>query len=130
MAKIVAHLTTLREERKALVAKRNSLEDAYRVFATEEFDIEEEVVDIKLDQARSSPQKNKRLQSIHEAHKAVLSKEAEIAEAERKLAQARHQAALRTRDTNTEGNEQNNAVQESRVCVCHKFPLVKCMSSA
>ena len=130
MAKIVAHLTTLREERKALVTKRNALEDAYRVFVTEEFDIEEEVVDTKLDQARSSPQKNKRLQSIHEAHKAVLSKEAEIAEAEAKLAQARHQAALRTRDTNTEGNEQNNAVQESRVCVCHKFPLVKCMSSA
>ena len=92
--------------------------------------MEEDFAKGKIAKARSAPQKNKRLQSIHEAHKAVLSKEAEIAEAERKLAQARHQAALRTRDTNTEGNEQNNAVQESRVCVCHKFPLVKCMSSA
>ena len=127
---MVAHLTTLREERKTLVAKQNSLEGAYRVFATEECDIEKEVVNIKLEQARSAPQKNKRLQSIHEAHKAVLSKEAEIAEAARKLAQARHQAAPRTRDTKTEGNKQNDAVQESRVCDYRKFALVKCMSSA
>ena len=86
---MVAHLTTLREEHNTSVTKRNSLEDAYRVFATEECDMEEDVTKGKIAKARSAPQKNKRLQSIHEAHKAVLSKEAEIAEVEGELAAAR-----------------------------------------
>ena len=86
---MLAHLTTLREEHKTLVTTRTELEDAYCVFAKEEFDVEEEVSKAKIAKARSAPQKNKRLQSIHEAHKAVLLKEAEIAQAEDELAAAR-----------------------------------------
>ena len=85
---MLAHLTTLREEHKTLVTTRTALEDAYCVFATEEFDVEEEVSKAKIAKARSAPQKNKRLQSIHEAHEKVLAKEAEIAEIEGKLAAA------------------------------------------
>ena len=89
MAKIVAHLTTLREERKALVTKRNALEDAYRVFATEEGDMKEEDAQKKIAKARPEPQKNKRLQLIHEAQKTVVAKEAEITEVEGDLATVR-----------------------------------------
>ena len=85
---MLAHLTTLREEHKTLVTTRTTLEDAYCVFATEEFDVEEEVSKAKIAKARSAPQKNKRLQSIYEAHEKVLAKEAEIAEIEGKLAAA------------------------------------------
>ena len=86
---MVADLTALREEHNDLVTNRNSLEDAYRVFATEECDMEEEVTSSKIAKARSAPQKIKRLQVIHEAHKAVLSKEAEIAGVEGDLATLR-----------------------------------------
>ena len=86
---MLAHLTTLREEHKTLVTTRTALEDAYCVFATEECDMEEDFAKGKIAKARSAPQKNKRLQSIHEAHKAVLSKDAEIARAECELAAAR-----------------------------------------
>ena len=86
---MVADLATFREQHKALVTKRHALEDAYRVFATEECDMEEEDAQKKIAKARSAPQKNKRLQLIHEAHKAVLAKEAEITEVEGDLAAAR-----------------------------------------
>ena len=69
---------TLRQELKILVAKRNQLEDAYTVFATEEVGMDQENVVANIKKARSAPQKNKRLQAIHEAHKAVVSKEAAI----------------------------------------------------
>ena len=45
-------------------------------------------------EARSSPQKNKRLQPIYEVHQELLSKESAIAEAERELASAREDASL------------------------------------
>ena len=72
---------TLRQELKILVAKRNQLEDAYTVFATEEVGVDQESVVANIKKARSASQKNKRLQAIHEAHKAVVSKEAAIEKA-------------------------------------------------
>ena len=86
---MLAHLTTLREEHKTLVTTRTALEDAYCVFAIEECDMEEDFAKGKIAKARSAPQKNKRLQSIHEAHKQVLLKEAEITEVEGELAAVR-----------------------------------------
>ena len=86
---MVVDLTTFREQHKALVTKRNALEDAYRVFATEEGDMKEEDAQKKIAKARSAPQKNKRLQLIHEAQKTVVAKEAEITEVEGDLATVR-----------------------------------------
>ena len=40
--------------------------------------MDQESVVANIKKARSAPQKNKRLQAIHEAHKAVVSKEAAI----------------------------------------------------
>ena len=71
------------------MAKRDTLENSYRVSAIEGLGMEEETVQNNILQARSSPQKSKKLQPIHEAHAEVLSKETEIAGAERALATAR-----------------------------------------
>ena len=60
------------------------------------------------EEARSAPQKNKRLQAIHEAHAAVVSKEAAIEEAERAV------AALINADKATAQQLQ----EEVCVCVC------------
>ena len=76
------HLTALRTEHAALVLQRTTLEDSYRVSTVEECGMEVEFVDAKIAKARSTPHQNKRLQAIHEAHRAVLSKEAEIKAAE------------------------------------------------
>ena len=62
------------------------MEAAYRRFAIDECGIEEDHIFAKIEQARSAPQKNKRLQAIHEAHAAVASKEAAIKEAESAVA--------------------------------------------
>ena len=64
-----------------LMKQRDALEDAYRVFAGEECGLEEDVSNAKIEKARLVPQQNQRLQAIHEAHKAVLSKEAAIKDA-------------------------------------------------
>ena len=48
--------------------------------------MEEANVITKMEQARSAPQKSKRLQAIHEAHVAVTSKETAIKEAESAMA--------------------------------------------
>ena len=69
--------------------KRNRLEEAHRTFAIEEMDMEEEMANAKIAKARLAPQKSKRLHSIHQAHDAVLAKEAEITRVEGKLAAAR-----------------------------------------
>ena len=79
-------IAVLRKEHVVLATKRQDLEAAYRHFAIDDFGIEEDHVVAKIDQARSAPQKNKRLQAIHEAHAAVVSKEAAIKEAESAVA--------------------------------------------
>ena len=71
------------------MAKRGALENSYRVSAIDDFGMEEETAQKYILRARSSPQKSKHLQPIHEAHGEILSKETEIAEAERALAAAR-----------------------------------------
>ena len=79
-------IAALRKERAVLDTKRRELEAAYCRFAIYECDMEEENVVAKIEQARSAPQKNKRLQAIHEAHAAVVSKEAAIKETESAVA--------------------------------------------
>ena len=79
-------IAALRKEDVVLATKQQELEASYRRFAIDEFGIEEGHVVIKIEQARSAPQKGKRLQAIHEAHVAVVSKEAEINEAESAVA--------------------------------------------
>ena len=78
----LVQVAALREEHAALVAKRRELEAAYRRFAMAECGMEEEHIAAKIAQARAAPQKSKRLQAIHEAHAAVLSKEAAVKVAE------------------------------------------------
>ena len=68
------------------MAKRQELEDAYVRVAMEECDMEEELALSKAKNARLTPQKNKRLNAIHEAHVAVVSVGTAITEAEGKLA--------------------------------------------
>ena len=79
-------IAALREEHVVLATKRQELEAAYRRFAIDECDMDEENVVAKIEQARSAAQKSKRLQAIHEAHVAVVSKEAAINEAESAVA--------------------------------------------
>merc|ERR1712096_301324 len=86
IAKMAARLTTLRKEREVLLAKRNALENGFRGCAVEECGMEEELVVAKITKARSAPQRTKRLQAIHEAHTAILSKEAAMKEIDRELA--------------------------------------------
>ena len=68
-------IAALRKEHAVLITKRQELEAGYRRFAID-----------KIEQARSAPQKSKRLQAIHEAHAAVVSNEAAIKEAESAVA--------------------------------------------
>ena len=75
-------IVALRKEHVVLVAKLQELETAYRRFSIDECGMEEEHIAAKIEQARSAPQKNKRLQAIHEAHVAAASTEAAIKEAE------------------------------------------------
>ena len=82
-------IAALRKEHAVLATKRQELEAAVRRYA---------IANIK--QARSAPQKNKRLQAIHEAHAAVVSKEAAIKEAESAV------AALGGADTATATGQQ------------------------
>ena len=49
-----------------------TLEEDYRRFAIGECDVEEEHVDAKIKQARAAPQKNARLQRIHEAYQTLM----------------------------------------------------------
>ena len=90
---MTALLASLRQEHENLVSKRKEVEDAYYNFATTECDMEEDATNDKIAKARSEPHKNARLQSIHEAHQAVLSKEAEISAAEADLAAYEAQCA-------------------------------------
>ena len=83
---MTARLATVRKEHEDLVSERKAVEDAYYNFATTECDMEEDVTKSKIAKARLEPQKNARLQSIHIIHRAVLSKEGAIAEAEGYLA--------------------------------------------
>ena len=89
IARLVADLATLQEQHQDLVAKRDALENSYRVSAIDYFGIQEEAAQDNILRARSSPQKGKHLQDIHEAHIEVLSTETEIKEVECELAIAR-----------------------------------------
>ena len=55
-----------------LILKRKTLEEAYVSAAMEEFGMEQDLALANVQKARSSPQKAKQLQAIHEAHKAVM----------------------------------------------------------
>ena len=68
-----------------LASERDKLEAEYIRFATEECDFAEEFAVAKVKAARSTPQKNKRLHAIHEAHMALMSKQAQIEEFESNL---------------------------------------------
>ena len=77
-----SRLDVLREEHKMAVQKRGAFENVFRTFATEECDMENDLIDAKIEKARSESHKqNKRLQAIHAAHQVVLAKETEIKEA-------------------------------------------------
>ena len=88
-------IAALRNEHAVLVTKQQELEAAYRRFTIDECGMDEESVVAKIERARSAPHKIKRLQAIHEAHVAVVSKEAAINEAESAV------AALGSADTAT-----------------------------
>ena len=60
------------------MSERDKLEAEYIRSVTEECGFAEEAAVAQINAARSTPQKNKRLQAIHEAHVALLSKQAEI----------------------------------------------------
>ena len=79
-------IAALRKEHAVLSTKQQELEAAYRRFAIDERGMEEEHVVAKIERARSVPQKNRRLQAIHEAHVAVASNEVAIKEAESAVA--------------------------------------------
>ena len=104
-----ARLTTLRSELKDLVVKRQALEDVYYALATEEFGLTKEATQKKIATARSQPQKSKRLQSIHEAHRSVLSKTGEITKAEGALATIK---AFASHDVtpHTKGQQENEVI--------------------
>ena len=78
-----SRLSVLREELKLAVKKRGASENEYRTFATEECDLENDVIVAKIEKARSEPQHNVRLHAIHVAHQAVLAKEIDIKVAEK-----------------------------------------------
>ena len=61
-----------RDQLRILEQTLHQCEEQYRRFAIDECDMDEENVAAKIKQARSAPQKNKRLQCIHEAHKALV----------------------------------------------------------
>ena len=88
------------------MSKRKEVEDAYYNFATTECDMEEDATNDKIAKARSEPHKNARLQSIHEAHQAVLSKEAEISAAEADLAAYEAQYAKENKSAALDGGAQ------------------------
>ena len=110
-------IVALRKEHVVLVAKLQELETAYRRFSIDECGMEEEHIAAKIEQARSAPQKSKRLQAIHEAHAAVVSKGAAIKEAESAV------AALGDADTATPPAQQ---LQE-KVCVCVRACVRACV---
>ena len=68
-----------------LASDRDKLEAEYIRSVTEEWDMPKEVAVAKVNAARSTPQKNKRLKAIHEAHMALMSKQAQIEEFESNL---------------------------------------------
>ena len=68
-----------------LASDRDKLEAEYIRSVTEEWDVPKEVAVANVNAARSTPQKNKRLHAIHEAHMALMSKQAQIEEFESNL---------------------------------------------
>ena len=66
--------------REQLRQSQNTLEGCEAQYrqALAEFGIDEEIVDAQIMKARSSPQKKKSLQRIHEAYKAVQCKQREL----------------------------------------------------
>ena len=67
---------------RVLEQKLQIVEEEYRRFAIDECDVDEDTVAAKIKQARSGPQKNKRLQRIREAHMALMKAKLDIAEEE------------------------------------------------
>lgn len=86
ITKLVADLAALQEEHRRLSAKRNKLEKGYCDTVVETLGLDEEIAQNKIVEARHVPQRSKYLRPGHEAHTEVLSKEAEIADAECELA--------------------------------------------
>lgn len=77
---------------KELSVLRNQLagkEDAYRAFATDECGLEQEPIEALIEKAHSAPQNAKRLQDIHEAYKAMVTKCKQVAEVEARFNAAR-----------------------------------------
>ena len=67
------------------MSARDNLEAEYIRSVTEECGFAEEAAVAQINAARSTPQKNKRLHAIHEAHMALMSKQAQIEEFESNL---------------------------------------------
>ena len=64
-------------------------EDAYRAFATDECGLGQEHIDAIIEKAHSAPQNVKRLQDIHEAYQAMVTKCKEVQEVEARFNAAR-----------------------------------------
>ena len=76
------------------MSNRDKLEAEYIRSVTEEWDVPKEVAVAKVNAARSTPQKNKRLHAIHEAHMALTSKQAEIDEFDSNLVVMRDEVGM------------------------------------
>ena len=65
-------MDVLYEQLRLLEEELHIVEEKYRRFAIDECGFDEESVTDKINQARLSPQKNKRLRCIYEAYKALM----------------------------------------------------------
>ena len=123
---MTTHLASLRQEHKDLVSERKAAEDAYYNFATTECDMEADVAKSKIAKARLEPHKNARLQSIHNAHQAVLSKEGDIKAAEGDLAAYEAQCTKQKKSAALDGGaqlpEETQVVYKcANICTPHDF---------
>ena len=71
-------IVSLKEQLQALGKRRRNSEDQYRHFAINQAGIDEESAAAMITRARSTPQKNSRLQRIYNDHNAWLRKKEEI----------------------------------------------------
>ena len=86
-----AKVASMQKELDVLRVQLTKKEDAYRAFATDKCGMEEEHVVANIKKAHSKPQKIKRLQDIHEAHKAIVGKTKEVETVEAVFDAARKQ---------------------------------------
>lgn len=76
---------TLRQQHQRLLRRRKQREDGYRGRMIDLMDAKANIVAVRIRNARASPQRNKILQRIHEAHQAVLASDHKITLAEQEL---------------------------------------------